>query len=54
MEFLKRLDVFSDPVTLNFRGSSRYNTVGGGATTIITIIVLIYFTIAMFIELVKF
>ena len=53
-DFIKSLDVFGEPVMLNFKGSSTFNTFSGGVTSILTLTLLAYFTIALFIEMLRY
>ena len=49
--FLKEIDFLSPPISLYYQGSSSYSSIGSGILSIITILLIIYFSVRKIIDL---
>jgi len=43
INFIKRFDKFAEPISVNYRGAEKFETIGGGCLSVfISIVILVY------------
>ena len=51
--FIQDHDIFGEPISMRYKGKTQYQTIPGGICTLLTTIVVAYYTIEQMIQLVE-